>query len=155
ANGRRSLATAKGHAKAIETALGLTTKAADLTTTTVQGMQARWQREKVTNATINRRCNILRKGLRLMVRSRRLPFVPDVPRLKEEKRRGRFITEADAKLIRENLPDYAREVFDVALVLPNRRGQLSRTLRRYVDLDRAVIEWPPAECKADEPHVVP
>jgi hypothetical protein len=36
-----------------------------------------------------------------------------------------------------------------------RRGQLARTQRRFVDLERAVIEWPPEECKAREPHVLP
>src|SRR5262249_18590546 len=36
-----------------------------------------------------------------------------------------------------------------------RKGQLARTLRRYVDLARGVIEWPPAECKRKEPHVLP
>ena len=90
-----------------------------------------------------------------MVRARKLPFVPYVPRLKEEKNRGRYIAPKDASAISEHLPEYARDVFRLALVLPNRRGQLSRTLRRFVDLDRGVIEWPAAECKADEPHTVP
>jgi integrase len=90
-----------------------------------------------------------------MVRSRRLPFVPYIPRLREEKRRGRYITDDAAKRLREALPGYAAEVFGLALVLPNRRGQLSRTLRRFVDLGRGVIEWPAIECKADEPHTVP
>src|SRR5262249_26474527 len=36
-----------------------------------------------------------------------------------------------------------------------RKGQLARTLRRFVDLDRALIAWPPEECKHREPHIVP
>jgi integrase len=36
-----------------------------------------------------------------------------------------------------------------------RRGQLARTQRRFVDLQRALIAWPPAEVKADDPHTLP
>jgi hypothetical protein len=154
-NGRSSLDTAKGRAKAIVAALGATTLATDVTTDAVQRMQRDWLRARVTAATVNRRCNLLRRGLRLLLRARRLPFVPYIPRLVEEKRRGRYITATDREAIRTHLPAYARDVFSLALLLPNRRGQLSRTLRRYVDLDRGVIEWPAAECKADESHTVP
>jgi hypothetical protein len=154
-NHRRSLDTARGRAKAIAAALGPDTRAVDVTTDRVQGMQRDWLRAGITPATVNRRCNLLRRGLRLLLRARRLPFVPDIPRLREPKRRGRYITPTDAEALRQYLPAYAATVFMLALVLATRRGQLSRTLRRYVDRDRRVIEWPPAECKADEPHTVP
>src|SRR5678815_5325234 len=36
-----------------------------------------------------------------------------------------------------------------------RKGQLARTQRRFVDLQRGVNAWSPAECKQREPHVVP
>jgi integrase len=37
----------------------------------------------------------------------------------------------------------------------NTGDELARTQRRFVDLDRGVIAWPPAECKSREAHVVP
>jgi len=155
ANGHSSLPTAKGHAKAIEAALGTTTRAADLTTGTVQRVQVDWQRAGLTNGTINRRCNLLRRGLRLMVRARRLPFVPYLPTLKEHSPRGRYIPAADADAIATGLPDYLRPFFRFARLNGTRRGQLARTQRRFVDLDREVIEWPAAECKAQVPHTLP
>src|SRR5262249_44679085 len=85
----------------------------------------------------------------------RLHFVPYIPRLREEKHRGLYITPSDADAIGKHSPEYVREPFRFALLMPNRRGQLSRTLRRYVDLHRALITCPPTECKADEPHTVP
>jgi integrase len=48
-----------------------------------------------------------------------------------------------------------RPLFSLALSLGIRRGQLSRTLRRFVDLDRGVVAWPPSECKHAEAHTVP
>src|SRR5437867_2184635 len=61
-NGRRSLATARGHEKAITGALGKVL-ATEITTERVQRIQRDWQRARASNATINRRCNLLRRGL--------------------------------------------------------------------------------------------
>jgi integrase len=82
-------------------------------------------------------------------------FVPYIPRLKEHSPRGRYIPPADLAHIRGHLPPYLHDLLSVAYDDGIRRGQLSRTLRRYVDLEREVIEWPAEECKRDEPHVVP
>src|SRR5437764_1142406 len=146
-NGRSSLNTAKGRAKAIEAALGATTLAANVTTDRVQRMQRDWLRARITAATVNRRCNLLRRGLRLMVRARRLPFVPYIPRLEEHSPRGRYIPAADADALAAGLPDYFRPLFRFARLYGTRRGQLARTQRRFVNLDREVVEWPAAECK--------
>src|SRR5439155_25581894 len=53
------------------------------------------------------------------------------------------------------LPAYLQDFFTVAYEYGTRKGQLARTLRRYVSLGRGVIEWPPSECKHQEGHVVP
>src|SRR5262245_8416566 len=60
-----------------------------------------------------------------------------IDRSREEKSpRGLYITPADAAAIRQRLPEYVRDLFAFAYDNGIRRGQLSRTLRRYVDLDR-------------------
>jgi len=152
--GRRSIRTAHGFAKAIEAALGAGTLAVNVGHKIDAGQHA-WQRAGLTNTTINRRCTLLRRGLRLLVRQRKLAFVPYIERLDEHSAPGRYITPADADAIREHLPEYAALVFWLALLLGIRKGQLTRTLRRFVDLDRGVVEYPPAECKHLRAHVVP
>jgi len=151
---RASLDTAKGRAKAIEVAFGPTMLAIEVADR-IDAVHLRWKRAGDAPATINRRTNLLRRGLRLLVRKRRLPFVPFLPTLQERSEPARYITPAEADAIRAHLPEYLRLLFSLALSLGIRRGQLSRTLRRFVDLDRGVVAWPPAECKHREPHVVP
>ena len=82
-------------------------------------------------------------------------MVPYVPRLKEDGRRGRYITPVDAERLRQHLPAHLCDVFVFAYDHGTRKGQLVRTLRRYVDLERGVISWPPTECKHKEAHTVP
>src|SRR5205807_3560857 len=79
---RASLDTAKGRAKAIEAALGAGTLAVEVADR-IDALQLKWKRAGITTATINRRCNLLRRGLRLLVRKRRLTFVPYIPRLEQ------------------------------------------------------------------------
>jgi hypothetical protein len=161
-NGRRSLDTARSRVAALAAArlgdggppLG-ERLAVELTTDHVEALQVRWQRAGLTNATINRRCNLLRRGFRLMVRAKKLHFVPYIPRLKEQKRRGRYIAPADLETLMRYLPAHLPDLVAFAYDDGIRKGQLARTLRRYVDLARGVIEWPPEECKRDEAHVLP
>jgi integrase len=75
--------------------------------------------------------------------------------LDERSEPARYITQAEADAIQAKLPEYLRPLFSLALALGIRRGQLSRTLRRYVDLERGVIAWPPSECKHRGAHTVP
>jgi integrase len=155
ANGRRSVATLRGHVAALEAAINPKTLAEAISTELVQRAQKRWQDAGTSNGTINRRGNVLRRGLRLAWRVGKLARVAYIPRLKEPKRRARRISVEEAEAIRQGLPLYVRDAFSLALLLGIRRGQLSRTARRFVDLERGVVEWPAAECKADEPHTVP
>jgi integrase len=104
---------------------------------------------------VNHYGNALRRAFNLARRARRVHIVPYIPRLEEHSPRGRYLTPKDATRLREHLPPYLRDFFTVAHAYGTRKGQLARTLRRYVDLDRGVIEWPATECKHREPHVVP
>jgi len=153
-NARASLPTVKGHIACLTEALGHL-RAIDCTTDRVQALQREWQVTGVSNATINRRGAALRRAFTLAYRAGRLHVVPYIPRLEEHSPRGRYIASADATAIRTHLPAYVRDFFTVAYEYGTRKGQLARTLRRYVALNRGVIEWPPAECKHHEAHVIP
>jgi integrase len=153
-NQRGSVGTARARLRILREAVG-SRAAVMFSTEDVQRLQVAWQREGLTAGTINRRCNLLRKAFRLAWRSGKLPRQLYVPRLEEHAARGVYIGEKDAATIAKHLPDYAREPFDFALLYGIRKGQLARTLRRFVDVDRALIEWPPNECKAREPHTLP
>jgi integrase len=154
-NGRGSTPTLKSHVAVLRTAVGHL-RAVDVTTDRVQRLQRAWQDAGLTNASINRRCSALRRAFVLAVRARHLHHVPYVPRLEERSPRTRAIspTEADA-LEATTLPAYLRDLFRFVYEHGTRKGQLCRTLRRFVDLDGAVITWPPSECKANEAHVIP
>jgi integrase len=161
-NDRRSIATARSYLAALAAARlgdgrGLLGQrlAIEVTTDDVEALQLRWQRAGLTNATINRRCNLLRRGFRLMVRAKKLYVVPYIPRLKDRSPRGRYITPADLARIQAHLPTHLRALVAFAYDDGIRKGQLARTRRRFVDLSRGVIEWPAEECKRDRPHVVP
>jgi integrase len=69
--------------------------------------------------------------------------------------RGGYLTPSDAATLTATLQAYLRDFVTFALDYGTRTGQLARTQRRFVDLDRGVIEWPPSECKAGEAHTVP
>jgi integrase len=61
----------------------------------------------------------------------------------------------DFQAILTGLSPYLHPFVSFAYEHGIRKGQLARTQRRFVDLDRGVIGWPPDECKSREAHVVP
>jgi integrase len=153
-NGRASLRTLKGHLAALRPAFGQV-RAIDVTTDLLEARQLLWQRSGTSNATVNRRCNTLRRAFNLARRARKVHVVPYIPRLEEQSPRGRYIAPADFAALVERLPAYLHPFADFAYRHGIRKGQLARTQRRFVDLQRGVVAWPPAECKHREPHVAP
>jgi hypothetical protein len=157
-NGRASARTVRGHVTAILAVLGPTRKATELSSAEIQAMQERWQRGgRVTNTTINRRCETLRHAYRLGARQTppMVQHVPYIRRLETQGRRGLYIGPSDTVLFLEHLPAYLVPFFEFARLNGTRKGQLARTLRAWVDRERWLIAWPPAECKARDPHVLP
>lgn len=153
-NERASLRTLQSHLKVLRPALAHL-RAIDVTTDVVQAWQRRWQETGTSNPTINRRCNMLRRAFRLGQRARKVYLMPFIPRLKEQSPRGRYITPDDTTALLAHLPGHLRDLFTFARLYGTRKGQLARTRRRFVDLARGVIAWPPEECKHDEAHTVP
>jgi len=153
-NRRASLDTARARLRILREALG-DRLAIDVTTQDVQRLQVEWQRAELTAGTINRRLNLLRKAFRMAWRGGKLPRLLYVPTLAEHAQPGLYIGEAVAEKIVAGLPEYAVDPLRFSRRYGIRKGQLFRTLRRFVDLDRAVIVWPPSECKARKPQVLP
>jgi integrase len=152
--------TQKAHVAMVRAALGKV-HPAELVTPThdlIEELQARWKREGVTNATINRRCNVLRRALRLAAKKGKLAVVPIVGRLDESSSvRGKYLPVPESERLQAELPPWVRAPFVLGYDLGIRKGQACRTRREYVDLTRGreLIAWPPAEAKQREPHVVP
>ncbi len=153
-NGHASLPTLLSHLKVLTSAFGHL-RAIDLTTDRWERYVARWQAGGTSNGTINRRGNALRRALNLGRKARKVYVVPYVPRLVEHSPRGRYIPTTAAASLSEHLPTYLQPFFAFAYDNGTRKGQLARTLRRYVDLEQGVIAWPPAECKHKEAHTLP
>lgn len=154
-NGRASLRTVRGHVTAIRELAGPRLRAADVTMDLIERWQQAWQAAgTVTNTTINRRCETLRAALNRARRAGKLGTVAYVPRLDQQSVRGRYVRPGDAIALEERLPDYVAALFRFALHYGIRRGQLSQTRRAWVDVERGVIVYPPAVCKARRPHVL-
>jgi integrase len=156
ANERDTLVDAEHRAGILRAAIG-NLLASAVTTSLVQKLQAEWLKGGRSAGTVNHICNVLRRGLRLLAQETppRVQHVPYIPRLKAQSPRGQRITSSEADAIVERLPLYLRDPFRFAIATGIRRGQLSRTLRRYVDLDGECITWPGSETKSDEEHAVP
>ena len=152
----RDLPTLRSHLTVLRPAVGAL-RVKDFTTRTIERWQDTWQAAGTSNARINRRCNTLRAAFNHGRKTTPpLTFtVPFIPRLDEADHRGRRYTAADRAALLGTLPAYLKPLFGVAVAVGVRRGQLGRTLRRFVDLDQGAIEWPPAECKAKRAHTLP
>jgi integrase len=152
---RTSLRTLRSHLKVLRPAFGHL-QAIRCTTDYIEKWQRRCQASgTVQDSTINRRGNMLRAAFNLARKQGRLHVVPYVPRLSEQSTPGAYIAPADAKKLRVALPAHLQDVFAFALEYGIRKGQLARTRREYVDLEREVIAWPATEPKAKMPHTLP
>jgi integrase len=152
----RDLPTLRRHLRVLRPAVGAL-RVKDFTTRAIERWQDTWQAAGTSAARINRRCNTLRAAFN-HGRKTTPPLVhvvPYIPRLDEPAKRGRRYTAQDRAALLATLPAYLQPLFGVAVAVGIRRGQLTRTLRRFVDLDQGVIEWPPSECKARAAHTLP
>jgi hypothetical protein len=104
-NACRSLEGTRGQLEAVRTALG-TRRAPEVTTEAIKRTQARWLEAGASPATVNRRCDKLRRGFRLAQQAGLLHLVPYVPRVKEPKNRGRYIGPEDLASFSTHLPAY-------------------------------------------------
>jgi len=149
-----SLRTVRSHLDVLRRELGHL-KVKDCTAPVIDAFQEAQQATGITNATVNKRCEVLRRAFNLAVRAGTIPTRPYIARLKVKPIRARYIQGADQALLAEHLPDYLIPVIEFARLNGTRRGQLTRTRKVYIDRERAVLTWPGNETKNGEPHMIP
>jgi len=158
ANNLPSLRTVHGHVAQLRAAIG-PMKVKDLSPERIEAMQDAWQaitgRHAITNATINKRCEILRRAFNLAKQKGTIAQAPYIRRLKPRPIQARYIQGADQALLSEYLPDYVVVLVEFARLFGVRKGQLSRTLKTMADLGRAMVSWPGDEAKNEQPHPMP
>jgi integrase len=154
ANDYSSIATAKSRIGILKDAIG-THAAMTFATDDWQRLVVTWKRAGLSAGTINRRRNLLARAFRLAWQAGKLPRVPFLPKLDEEPKPGRYIGVDEAAKIMEYLPDYARDPFAFSIRYGTRKAQLCNTLRRHVDLERELVEWPGSQTKSGKPHTLP
>jgi integrase len=152
-NARAQLRTVRGHVAVIAKLIG-TRRAREITTADIERLQDGWL-GTITNATINRRCEVLRCAFSLAVRRGDLAGRPYVPRLVHHAERGKYIPPSERVILAEHLPDYVAPFLEFASLYGIRRGQLSITEKTWVDLERGTITWPPTATKPRELHSIP
>jgi len=158
ANQRPSLRTVRGHVAQLRAAIG-SVKVKDLTPERIEAMQDAWAaitgKHAITNATINKRCEALRRALNLAKQKGTIAHRPWIRRLKTKPIQARYIQGADQAQLSEFLPDYVVVLLEFARLFGVRKGQLSRTLKTMVDRARVMVCWPGDEAKNEEPHPMP
>ena len=153
-NGYSSVRTSRGHLKRLRSTFGHW-RAVDLTTDVIEHHQLLWREAGLSDGTINRVCNTLRRAFMLARRARKIYLIPFIPRLAESGRRGKYIGAGDFEAVLKGAPAFLGPFLRFACAHGTRKGQLARAQRRFVDLERGVSVWPPIECKHRESHVVP
>ena len=157
-NHRPSLRTVRGHVAQLDAALGAV-KVKDLTPERIEAMQDAWAAitgpHAITNATINKRCEVLRRALNLAKQKGTIAHAPWIRRLKTKPIQARYIQGADQAQLSEYLADYVVVLLEFARLFGVRKGQLSRTLKTMVDRARAMVCWPGDEAKNEQPHPMP
>lgn len=119
-------------------------------------IQDRLEKDKVTNATINRGLEVVRRILHLArdewVWLER--FTP-IRMLKEPKRRVRFLTRAESDCLLEEIPAHLRPVVQYALATGCRVGEILQLEWRRVDFDRRVAWLEHGSTKNGEGRGIP
>ena len=101
---RASWKTVEGHIKVLKDALG-TRHAAEVRYDDLQALALEWQKDGLSNATINRRIAALHRAYVLGRRAGKIAEVPNFPHLKEDNTRQGFVEPADFDRFLYYLPD--------------------------------------------------
>lgn len=102
----------------------------------------RRQAAKAANGTINRELALLRKALRMGVKSRAVVVVPNVEMLKEAPPRRVFFTHDEFKRLLACLPPELRPACTFAFLVGWRKEEVFLLQWRHVDLDASEITLP-------------
>jgi len=139
-------AQAKYHAQVVRDALG-TFKASKLTPADVDRYIEAQQREKYSDASINRQTGLLRQALRLARKRGTLTNLIEVRRLPEHYTRQGFFERSDLEAVVAALPEYLQDFTRFGYLTAWRRGELATLTWADVDRTGGVIRLRPEHSK--------
>ena len=139
-------AQAKYHAQVVRDALG-TFKASKLTPADVDRYIEAQQREKYSDASINRQTGLLRQALRLARKRGTLTNLIEVRRLPEHNTRQGFFERSDLEAVVAALPEYLQDFTRFGYMTAWRRGELATLTWADVDRTGGVIRLRPEHSK--------
>lgn len=132
-------------------------RAAEFGTRHVKQYKTMRQRDRATNATINRELALVRRAFNLAAQADppRVARVPHIKALKENNVRTGFLEYEQYLQLRDALPWYVRPICVVAYHVGPRRGELTCIRWPQVDFEARQIRLNPGETKNDEPRTLP
>lgn len=151
-----SLPKARSALKAVRSEIGARA-VAHLDTASIERMQTAWLRAGAAEATVNRRCELLRQALRLAAR-RRPPKVvepPEVPLLRVQNARQGFLGPAElARLVAEVADEDVRDFVEWLAWTGMRPGEARQLTWEMVDLGAGTLTVAPAVAKTRRGRVL-
>src|SRR6266576_1397798 len=110
--------------------------------------------QKYSNATANRRTQLLGQAFKIAIRNKLLSAIPFIPRLSElgNERQGFFET-ADFEAVVSHLPEYLRDFCRFGFVTGWRKGSIESL--RWSDVGEDVIYLRAANSKTRKPETMP
>ena len=154
---RASTKTVQGHIKVLKAALG-SRRAADVGYADLQALAIQWQKDDLTNATINRRMAALRRAFRLGRRAGLIKEVPEFPSFRENNVRQGFVEESDMVRFLGYLPDDGLRDFVQWLATTGmRRGEAMKLKWSYLHKTSTGLELriPGSDTKNRRDRVIP
>ncbi len=154
---RASWKTVEGHIKVLKAALG-TRHATEVRYDDLQALALEWQKDGLSNATINRRTAALHRAYVLGRRAGKIAEVPNFPHLKEDNARQGFVEPADFDRFLYYLPDDGlRDFVDWLGVTGMRRGEAMKLQWSYLQKTPKGYELriPASDTKNRRARVVP
>jgi integrase len=153
---RRSIADLKGKISALKkTFKGV--RASEFGTDDIRRFVAAQKKAKKQNATINRYLAVLRRAFRLAGQHDpplvgRIPYFALLP---ENNVRTGFVTDAEYRLLRAELPEHLKGLLIFGYHLGARKSELLNLRRDQVDLPARIIRLERRQTKTNEGRVLP
>jgi integrase len=131
--------------------------ASRLTTDQIRAYIKQRREEKISNSTINRELNRLKRALNLGRFSTppKVKRLPIFPKLEEPAARKGFFEHEEFMALREELPEHLRAPLTFAYYTGCRRGEILALEWPQVDLDRRVVRLNAGETKSGEGRLLP
>lgn len=129
-------------------------RACDVTADSTRAFIEQLRSDDYSNATINRRTQLLGQAFKLAVINKKLAAVPFIPRLSEvgNERQG-FFEAAEVETVIANLPEYLRDFTRFGFLTGWRKGSIQKL--RWCDVTDSVIYLRAMNAKARKPESVP